>query len=1234
MAEGAAAVRDHWGFLVKRELQDLYQRIAPVLADEEAERSQRWEQYLGELQAAVPDSEQATAESEPQLLLRALSHLTACTAAGEPPAQAAPLLQRLSSLVQAGLPMSKRGAFWLLFLNVDTSQRQGEYQQLVAEVQAIETASLASTAAAAAATGAAAKQQPAATTQHVFEVSVDASSTAVLVELEVKYQRQYQQYHAQHSVDVFSVTALEECEESPQCTPAKAAPGIGGCDPSDGGSCAQPCSPHGKPPAAAQPSAKLLSEQQQQQQQQQQQEAAEDSPPLATPASILQTPEACSTASSCGRAGSPNTCGSGGGGDAADSAARQLDYLAQIDKDLHRTFPNHPVMDAGGRAALRRILCAYSRRNATVGYCQGLNFLAATFLLLLPEEQAFWCLAAMVERVLGSSYFDERMAAPQVDVLVFGHLLQGRFPTLWRHLQELEVDAASVTMHWFLLGFLNSLPLDSVLRVWDLLFFEGSPVVLFRVALSLALMCTRESSDAYMLLQCCAQMTFDGSRLVDTACIGFSHLRRSGLEALRQRYRPAVMDNLRSSFASDEEYDRYLGSQQTSPGSACSSASSGSGGNSSSGDSGSSSSSADGQQPASFAATFQLLSSAVLAAEEEALRAAAAAAAAADNGHLSGRPGGRRHGGVNGSGSLPASPLARVRQAVSGLSSRLMPSALPPLLAAGAVDVRGQEQQPLCSTPPSARSSPAASSNSLAANADKPSSPAAAVQAPVGLHVRRISTAARPGTSPAASPCGSAGSGAVLSRHGGALPHITPFSALEEAERKQGGVFAAQHSRKGLVACTPPQHRLAAAASPGSGGRTAPWPPSAAAAAAAAAFQSMPATPCELLVQLAPPVAAHRRALTGDPGSHASGSRRRRRRLTLDLLNLAELRPDLGQPGVAAALAIAAPSPRPVGPPVQQPGPTSASGGRRLSTPAAGLLAEGSTAGRTAAAVLQGGCQSGTRSGGDGSCEDATSGSLIRALHFGEGGESDNEEDVGSQQGLWRTATAPTAALLSAQAAAATSRAAARLLRHSEPEASSTSNGTYDLSLGLLSHSLPSSRQPSPGGGRRQVPSLSAVVGQLQEGVAVAESRRHNAEVAAQHAQQMAADLQRQLDKVLGQVAAKESLVAELEERLQASTEKGGVLAAQRMAAEAETAQAEQRRRQLAAADALIQRLVAAVSAATAAAKRSGGSGATSSGSPATNSTSSKGSGADSYPYHSASSTSPQSSSGSAAGCR
>ena len=42
----------------------------------------------------------------------------------------------------------------------------------------------------------------------------------------------------------------------------------------------------------------------------------------------------------------------------------------QIEKDLHRTFPGHPVMDASGRNALRRLLAAYARRNPSVGYCQ------------------------------------------------------------------------------------------------------------------------------------------------------------------------------------------------------------------------------------------------------------------------------------------------------------------------------------------------------------------------------------------------------------------------------------------------------------------------------------------------------------------------------------------------------------------------------------------------------------------------------------------------------------------------------------------------------------------------------------------------------------------------------------------------------------------------------------------------------------------------------------------------
>ena len=54
----------------------------------------------------------------------------------------------------------------------------------------------------------------------------------------------------------------------------------------------------------------------------------------------------------------------------ADWHPSSRDWNLQIEKDLHRTFPGHPVMDGTGRSALRRILAAYARRNPSVGYCQ------------------------------------------------------------------------------------------------------------------------------------------------------------------------------------------------------------------------------------------------------------------------------------------------------------------------------------------------------------------------------------------------------------------------------------------------------------------------------------------------------------------------------------------------------------------------------------------------------------------------------------------------------------------------------------------------------------------------------------------------------------------------------------------------------------------------------------------------------------------------------------------------
>lgn len=247
-------------------------------------------------------------------------------------------------------------------------------------------------------------------------------------------------------------------------------------------------------------------------------------------------------------------------GTIASTKKNEENWLPQIEKDLHRTFPDHPLMDGKGRAALRRILAAYSRRNPDVGYCQGLNFLAAAFLLLVPEEDAFWYMTAMAEDLL-TGYFDARMIAPQVDAAAFGHLLRAAAPRLAKHLESLHVDAPSATSAWFLVAFLNSLPIESCLRVWDVCFFERSPVVLFRVALALmdiygpALMDTDDSSEVYLLLQSLGPMSFDASGLIDTACIGYGYIKDAALKVLRDKYRPGVLKAMQNMFNTSDELE-------------------------------------------------------------------------------------------------------------------------------------------------------------------------------------------------------------------------------------------------------------------------------------------------------------------------------------------------------------------------------------------------------------------------------------------------------------------------------------------------------------------------------------------------------------------------------------------------------------------------------------------------------------------------------------------------------
>jgi hypothetical protein len=147
-------------------------------------------------------------------------------------------------------------------------------------------------------------------------------------------------------------------------------------------------------------------------------------------------------------------------------------------------------------------------------------------------------------------YFSEEMIECQVDQLVLEELVREKFPKLVNHLDYLGVQVAWVTGPWFLSIFMNMLPWESVLRVWDVLLFDGNRVMLFRTALALmelygpALVTTKDAGDAVTLLQSLAGSTFDSSQLVLTACMGYQAVDEARLQELRNKHRPSVISSM------------------------------------------------------------------------------------------------------------------------------------------------------------------------------------------------------------------------------------------------------------------------------------------------------------------------------------------------------------------------------------------------------------------------------------------------------------------------------------------------------------------------------------------------------------------------------------------------------------------------------------------------------------------------------------------------------------------
>ena len=174
--------------------------------------------------------------------------------------------------------------------------------------------------------------------------------------------------------------------------------------------------------------------------------------------------------------------------DLVSSAADDPIILAQIEMDIHRTLTDNVFFRKGpGVAKLHEVLVAYSRRNPEVGYCQGMNLIAGSLLLIMPSaEDAFWVLTSIIENILPRHYYDHSLLASRADQQVLRQYVTEILPRLSAHLDALGIELEALTFQWFLSVFTDCLSAEALFRVWDVvLCFNDGSTFLFQVALAL-----------------------------------------------------------------------------------------------------------------------------------------------------------------------------------------------------------------------------------------------------------------------------------------------------------------------------------------------------------------------------------------------------------------------------------------------------------------------------------------------------------------------------------------------------------------------------------------------------------------------------------------------------------------------------------------------------------------------------------------------------------------------------
>jgi len=162
-------------------------------------------------------------------------------------------------------------------------------------------------------------------------------------------------------------------------------------------------------------------------------------------------------------------------------------YDIEIKKDLTRTFPNNVLFNYGNiyYNKLYHILVAYSNLNKTIGYVQGINYIAAHIIYIFENEiDELIFLDALInkfklDKILENNLNKEFYEKITRNINLF---IINQIPKLDKFLKDINLNIEFFTSSWILTLFSDSTNTDFLIIILDYMIIFGWKFVKYFIA--------------------------------------------------------------------------------------------------------------------------------------------------------------------------------------------------------------------------------------------------------------------------------------------------------------------------------------------------------------------------------------------------------------------------------------------------------------------------------------------------------------------------------------------------------------------------------------------------------------------------------------------------------------------------------------------------------------------------------------------------------------------------------